>query len=104
MARQYWFQALTRKPVQRPALKSGKRPVSSPLGLEMLEDRLAPASHTWTGTMNGNWSIPANWGVDGAPANGEAGPIVLNFDAATTLAMVDDISGLSVDQMNFTAT
>ena len=51
--------------------------------LEVLEGRLAPATHTWTGAAGGgdlNWGTDGNW-VGGAPVNGEAGPIILNFPA-----------------------
>ncbi len=36
--------------------------------LELLEDRLAPASKIWTGASNANWNVAGNWigGVPGA--------------------------------------
>ncbi|MFO0841496.1 MAG: autotransporter-associated beta strand repeat-containing protein [Gemmataceae bacterium] len=75
-------------------------------GLESLEDRLAPATHTWTGASGTdlNWGTAGNW-TGGAPANGEGGPIVLNFPAvaAGLKATVVNIPGLNVDQINITA-
>ena len=75
------------------------------LGLEMLEERCTPATHTWIGTTDGTWSNPANWQEGVAPANGESGPIVLNFGTLSggTNALIDDIAGLNVDQLGFTA-
>lgn len=43
------------------------------LGFESLEDRLTPATHTWTGLgADANWTTPANWIANQAPnpANG----------------------------------
>jgi len=37
------------------------------LHLEGLESRLVPATHTWTGAVNGSWSNSANW-LQGSPA------------------------------------
>jgi autotransporter-associated beta strand protein len=50
------------------------RPFPS-LGCEQLEDRLAPATFTWTGGSTGtganaNWSNPANWQGGVAPSTG----------------------------------
>jgi hypothetical protein len=41
--------------------------------LEALEDRLTPATHTWTGasTSSPHWSDPGNW-TGGAPQPGES--------------------------------
>ena len=65
----------------------------------MLEDRVTPANHVWSGAVDGNWSNAANW--DSPPVIGETGPIVLNFGTTSgnnVVAMTDDIPGLSVDQ------
>jgi fibronectin-binding autotransporter adhesin len=84
------------------------------LRLEALEDRLAPATHTWTGGAgagNLNWSTPSNWQANSPPFPLESSPVILNFPAvaANLKATVDDITGisgttLSVDQINFTDT
>ena len=81
-----------------------KKPSNPSHRVEELETRLAPASHTWTGAINGNWSNSGNWdAVHGAPAVTESN-VVLNFGAATTLSMVDDIANLNVDALEFSAT
>jgi hypothetical protein len=36
--------------------------------VEALEDRLAPAVHTWTGAVSGSWLDDANW-TGNSPAN-----------------------------------
>jgi autotransporter-associated beta strand protein len=52
------------------------------LQLERLEDRLAPAAHTWSGGgTNTLWSNPANWSAGGAVAEGET-DVQLTFPAA----------------------
>src|SRR5258708_7914499 len=59
------------------------RPNRSRLGVEKLEDRVVPATHTWTGAwgdINHNWSEPANWTfLNGAPSTGEPGGTIVNF-------------------------
>ena len=71
--------------------------------VEELETRLTPASHTWTGAISGSWSDAGNWdAVNGAPTAAVSG-VVLFFGSATTLSMVDDIVGLNVDALNFSA-
>src|SRR5262249_44055779 len=46
---------------------------TSPLQLEVLEGRLVPATHTWTGAgADLNWSTAANW-TGGVPTSGETG-------------------------------
>src|SRR5205085_4265246 len=35
--------------------------------LERLEDRLAPATHTWTGAVNVEWTYNQNWREEVAP-------------------------------------
>src|SRR6185312_5794455 len=57
------------------------------------------STHTWTGAVDQNWSTPGNW-TGGAPTTGESGGTVVSFPAGSTSTM--DISGLVVDQINFT--
>ena len=75
--------------------------------LEVLEDRFAPATHTWTGAGgNGLWSNNGNWtsnsgAFPGAPTVGEASldnnDIVLIFPAVSNENTTQDISGLIVE-------
>src|ERR1043166_9902316 len=66
--------------------------------LELLEDRLTPAMHTWTGQGKdaGFWSNPMNW-AGGVPHTGEAGGTILRFNGQTV--SIDDISRLTVDRI-----
>jgi autotransporter-associated beta strand protein len=77
--------------------------------LELLESRLTPAVHTWTGagadTNNNNWSDPANWS-GGAPSAGESN-VSLVFSGIvsykeTSRASNNDINGLTVIAVQFT--
>jgi autotransporter-associated beta strand protein len=69
--------------------------------LEVLEDRLAPATHIWVGpTVGGYWSDAANWS-GGVPTSGEAGGTILQFNGNVDCR--DNIAGLVVDQIHFTA-
>jgi fibronectin-binding autotransporter adhesin len=72
--------------------------------LEELESRLVPATHTWTGMGDGTWSSPANWDSNGAPSATESN-VVLIFGSlsAGIQNMVDNIPGLKVDQIDFSA-
>ena len=75
--------------------------------VEPLEDRIAPATHVWTGLGADNlWSNGQNW-TNGSPASDVSGDVDLVF--STNLANVDqlhtqnDISGLVVDSITFNA-
>src|SRR6516165_2944125 len=57
-----WFRSLL-----RPQVKPIRRRSRS-LSFEQLENRLAPASFTWTGAANdGKWTTPGNWSGNMAP-------------------------------------
>src|SRR5262249_52899907 len=70
--------------------------------LEVLEDRLAPASHTWTGasaTTNA-WSDPANW-AGGRPGVGGGTHIDLIFPAGAPQATNNnDLVGLTIERID----
>jgi autotransporter-associated beta strand protein len=78
--------------------------------VEVLEGRLTPATHTWTGAsgIDLNWSDPGNWN-GGAPFLGEPN-VVLDFGpvANNLKATVDDLGtdvgpgNLVIDQINVT--
>jgi autotransporter-associated beta strand protein len=72
--------------------------------LEILEDRLAPATHTWTGlsATSSNWSDPANWDVAGPPVAGTLDN-QLAFPAAAQLSNTNDINNLFASSISFTA-
>jgi autotransporter-associated beta strand protein len=70
--------------------------------LELLEGRLAPATHTWTGasSTSSDWSDAANW-TGGAPASAEANAVLI-FPAAARRQNTDDIANLTVLSIAFT--
>ena len=75
------------------------------LWFEPLEDRFAPASHTWSGA-GGNelWSNAQNWSVGGAPAVGEIA-VTLSFPSVTNSSYKtsqDNIPGLTINSITFT--
>jgi autotransporter-associated beta strand protein len=87
-------------PVQ-PAARRRRCP-HSPI-FEILEERSMPATHTWSGAVSGLMSLDGNWSTGGHPMNGESGPIVLLFPGtAANFTVVDDLAGLTVDQIQFT--
>src|SRR4051812_29122151 len=71
-------------------------------GLEPLEPRLAPATHTWTGKGPDNlWSDPLNW-TNGTPwldPITPSNPRIIVFNNNTTSK--DDLPTASVDQIKF---
>jgi autotransporter-associated beta strand protein len=71
--------------------------------LDVLEDRLTPATHTWTGasTVSPFWSDAANWS-GGAPGAGESG-VALIFPSALQMVNFNDITGLTVASVQLTA-
>lgn len=72
--------------------------------LEVLESRIVPAVHTWTG-LGGNalWSNGGNWS-GGSPGLDITGDIDLIFpNNAINLVMQNDIVNLTVDSITFTA-
>jgi autotransporter-associated beta strand protein len=74
------------------------RPHSTRLEVECLEDRLAPATHIWTGAVSNLWSNGDNW-IGGSPA-GDA-QAVLSFQNAGSFANQNDLAGLSVSAIDF---
>src|SRR5262245_52846928 len=79
----------------------GRRKVSHRPLVEILEGRLAPATHTWTGASmtSNNWSDAGNWS-GGAPSTSESS-INLIFPNAAQLTSNNDITGLTVASIQF---
>src|SRR4051794_17290162 len=69
--------------------------------LEELEQRLAPATHTWTGTAGTLWPNANNW-TGGAPAPGEA-DVILHVSGGINPSNTNDIAGLTVRSILFSA-
>jgi autotransporter-associated beta strand protein len=70
--------------------------------LEILEDRLVPANHMWTGTTSALWSVDSNWN-GGSPA-GDANAVLIFPGGAMNLANSNDLSNLTVDSIMFSGT
>ena len=72
--------------------------------LEVLEDRLAPATHTWTGlsATSSNWSDAANWDAAGAPVTGTLDNQLV-FPAAARQSNTNDLNNLFATSIQFTA-
>jgi fibronectin-binding autotransporter adhesin len=73
------------------------------IAVEPLEDRLAPAAHTWNpAATSGLWSNAANWSVGGQPLPGEAS-VQLTFGASTQTNVTNDVANLSFSNIAFNA-
>jgi fibronectin-binding autotransporter adhesin len=61
------------------------------------------ATHTWTGTgANAFWSTASNW-TGGAPAPGEAEPVILDFPpGAARLKNTNNLAGLTIHGLTIT--
>jgi autotransporter-associated beta strand protein len=85
-----WFRSRAQRKASRPGRKARVTP-----RLEMLEDRLAPATHNWIGPDNGNWNNNSHWMVlDGLDAGKKLAPNspddVLVFGASEPITTVND--------------
>lgn len=74
------------------------------VAVEILESRIAPAVHTWTGLGSDNlWSNANNWS-GGSPASDASGDVDLIFpNNVVKVAILNDINNLVVDSITFTA-
>ncbi|HEY2911475.1 MAG TPA: autotransporter-associated beta strand repeat-containing protein, partial [Gemmataceae bacterium] len=82
-----------------------KQPTIRLRDFELLEDRVVPANFVWTGAAGDqSWSTDTNWMGGTAPPANTTG-VTLTFDSNGTAApiMFDDISGLKIDSMSFSA-
>src|SRR6478736_6915302 len=91
------------KGISQPARSARRqRPAFSPVRMEFLEDRTAPATLTWTGAASTNWSDAGNWTGGGVPS---AANNVLNFTAGASVVKYtanNDIAGLTGITINIT--
>src|SRR5262249_51941249 len=69
--------------------------------LEWLENRLAPATHTWTGATSALWSVDSNW-TGGSPA-GDASAVLVFPAAAANHATMNDLSNLTLQSITISA-
>jgi autotransporter-associated beta strand protein len=89
----------------RTRINSYRRPRRRQLSLEVLEDRLAPATFTWTGLGGGagDWSNPKNWtsgGVAAAPPRNGLADLIFPAGAAQ-LFTHNDFAVLSTGTATF---
>src|SRR5262245_54316974 len=72
--------------------------------LEVLEDRLAPAVHTWTGAGGiPNWGIASNWSGFGLPAGDGTDDLVFPAGASQQTTSFDDYPpGTTFRSISFT--
>jgi autotransporter-associated beta strand protein len=80
--------------------RSRARPRFRPL-VEVMESRLAPAAHTWTGAGSlPVWSDPTNW-IGGAPTPGETNVLLTFPGAAPNRVNTNDVANLDVRSIVF---
>jgi uncharacterized repeat protein (TIGR01451 family) len=81
--------------------RAGNRPRCLPR-VEILEDRLAPAAHTWSGAGgNSLWDNAGNWSAGGAPQPGET-DVMLTFPAVANTTGNNNVTDLTVSEVDFT--
>src|SRR5262245_61834186 len=69
--------------------------------LEALEDRQAPAVHTWTGAVNNLWSSAGNW-TGGAPTESGA-ELIFPGTGAISFNTQNDLTGVRLSRITFEA-
>jgi autotransporter-associated beta strand protein len=69
------------------------------LHLECLEQRLAPATHTWTGATSALWSVATNWS-GGSPA-GDLNAVLVFPANAANLSNTNDLTNLTIQSISF---
>jgi autotransporter-associated beta strand protein len=101
MLRIWW-----RRSIPRPARRSkcsrilAAHGLSGRLEIEPLENRLAPATHTWTGAANNLWSNNGNW-IGGAPVSSEANVVLIFPTVPANTTNINDIAGLTIQSITF---
>ncbi len=93
-----------RTQTQRDERRPRRRGIWARPWFETLEDRIAPAVHTWTGAAgDGLWNTPGNWQGNSPPTTSETA-IVLDFNSTGAGTVQDNIAGvLNIDQINLGA-
>src|SRR3954454_22037543 len=102
MSHKSWLKSLFGRGSKSAPATYRKRPVFSRVQAELLEDRTAPATLTWTGAAGNNWNNAGNWTGGGVPS---AANNVLNFTAGASVASYtssNDITGLTGLTINIT--
>jgi autotransporter-associated beta strand protein len=98
-----WWRMLTNSKSQE-AKRRARTPFSRPrfrgLQLEWLEERLAPATYTWSGAVSNLWSNNANW-AGGSPAGDPNANLVFPSGAKNIDTNNNDLVGLTIGSMTF---
>jgi autotransporter-associated beta strand protein len=99
MSHKIWTRWIERLFTRQAQARLRRRKVRG-LGLELLEDRITPATNTWVGLgANTNWSTPQNWSLGRIPAAGDD----LVFGAAASRSTVDNINPGAYNSVSFSA-
>jgi autotransporter-associated beta strand protein len=91
-----WF-PLQATLAQHPGRKERSRVRLQRPQFESLEDRFAPATHTWTGGLNTLWSADRNW-IGGSPAGDNNAALIFPANART--ATNNDLDNLTIQSMS----
>ncbi|VTR98200.1 beta strand repeat-containing protein [Tuwongella immobilis] len=94
-----WLSRRNRKSAPSPVTASPARPIR-PM-LESLDERVVPATHTWTGGGgNSLWSNAANWN-GGVPVNDPGNPVTVVFNTAANVTVDSLTANLKVNEIRF---
>src|SRR4051812_43246858 len=64
-----------------------------PVRIELLENRISPATLIWDGSFSDKWSDAANWSTNHVPADGDT---LVFPDAAAQKTNTNDVPGLDL--------
>jgi len=70
-------------------------------GLAALEDRTAPAAHTWIANGVGNWNDPASWAGGSIPLANEVGHVSVAFTTPSVVNVNVVDPGLEINEITF---
>src|SRR5262249_54383441 len=79
--RRFW-KNITPEPANRQAAAKRRSRTGFRPHLEPLEDRLAPATHVWSGAFSSLWSDDRNWSSGGSPYGDGGDAVVLLFPSS----------------------
>src|SRR5437879_4237998 len=97
-----WWPKLSKSKSQAASRRRGRKPSRQRfrgLQLEWLEDRLAPATHVWSGAASNLWSNNANW--NGGSPSGDASADLVFPSNAQNFANRNDLSSLNIQSISF---
>ncbi len=100
------FLARITRPIRRSRLLLCRRPPLARPVLEILEDRLAPATITWSNPAGGDWDTGSNWTGGNVPEASDNAVISIALNSGATIthgqAIADSVNSLtSSDPISF---